>query len=425
MEDLIEIKTKKEQTMTDLEHLKSEIVKNQTFLESLKKIKVREEMKVNHHSLARLEEVKQVASKIPTNHVMECQVIGTEINPLNGHAQFQSSSETQHSAFLNHEISIINDTNGQTLVSAGGIHNKAKSNDYMKPLRMNDINRQSFEQSSLSAPHLYSKHVTIMSDNQSGPQAQSPNNVRPQSLPYNTKVQNQPQQDPMLLSNSSTNLNKYGNNFPLPHTSVREQAEADNINFQRPSQQVSITQAQCDTLVLPSKHNAAQNVHNPNKIVVKGFIRPRAFSKEENITLPSELSKNMNNMNNMNSMNSHYGVSNTFPNLVGQPRYVQQTQTRQEVPVHRHFPEIHRAIATSSSRQLPQTTVRTTAPTPSKSRQPASILSKCVVCTKMANFLCSGCQKVYYCTVQCQVRMRGKEITFRFYTFIYFRQIIG
>ena len=29
--------------------------------------------------------------------------------------------------------------------------------------------------------------------------------------------------------------------------------------------------------------------------------------------------------------------------------------------------------------------------------------TRCVVCHRNANFLCSGCQKLYYCTVKCQV----------------------
>ena len=42
MEDLIEIKSKKEQSMKDLEKLKSEMIKNKAFLESLKKINVQQ-----------------------------------------------------------------------------------------------------------------------------------------------------------------------------------------------------------------------------------------------------------------------------------------------------------------------------------------------------------------------------------------------
>ena len=46
MEDLIEIKTKKEQTMTDLENLKSEIIKNKTFLQSLEEINQRDKFRL-------------------------------------------------------------------------------------------------------------------------------------------------------------------------------------------------------------------------------------------------------------------------------------------------------------------------------------------------------------------------------------------
>ena len=38
-------------------------------------------------------------------------------------------------------------------------------------------------------------------------------------------------------------------------------------------------------------------------------------------------------------------------------------------------------------------------------RSSSSPGTQCVVCHSLANFLCSGCQKIYYCTVKCQVRL--------------------
>merc|ERR1712106_389477 len=104
-------------------------------------------------------------------------------------------------------------------------------------------------------------------------------------------------------------------------------------------------------------------------------------------------------------MNSQKGLRNTIQNMARQKRCVQPAQSRQEIPAHRNFPEIRNAIAAFPDKSVPQTKAKTPTMTPSHAtppRDPASILSKCAVCTKVANFLCSGCQKVYYCTVQCQ-----------------------
>ena len=36
--------------------------------------------------------------------------------------------------------------------------------------------------------------------------------------------------------------------------------------------------------------------------------------------------------------------------------------------------------------------------------EPSPGMALCEVCAQQANFLCSGCQLVYYCTTDCQVR---------------------
>ena len=44
-------------------------------------------------------------------------------------------------------------------------------------------------------------------------------------------------------------------------------------------------------------------------------------------------------------------------------------------------------------------------PTSSPSSRRSPVVTRCAVCHSPANFLCSGCQKVYYCTVKCQVTL--------------------
>ena len=42
--------------------------------------------------------------------------------------------------------------------------------------------------------------------------------------------------------------------------------------------------------------------------------------------------------------------------------------------------------------------------------RPSQQVTRCAVCLSPANFLCSGCQKVYYCTVKCQVNITLNRI---------------
>jgi len=253
-------------------------------------------------------------------------------------------------------------------------------------------------------PHTLPKQVVLNQSQVAGTpdnQIYVSNNLRPQSLPNNMQTQNQQQQVPMLLPNPPpSKLSKYGTNiqnfFPgLENT--REKEDNEKLN-QKVSHPRGIIRMQSDSGIprgppLVKEHNMdGKNVQN--KVPGEGFIRPRAFSREENITPPSELSKLMTNMN------SHYALRN---NITGQTQYI---QPRQDITAKKNFPEIRNAIAASTERRLSQPTVGTPTPTaPSQTaqlREPASVLSKCAVCTRVANFLCSGCQSVYYCTVQCQ-----------------------
>ena len=422
MEDLIEIKTKKEQTMTDLEKLKSEIVKNKTFLESLKKINLREETQVSSPSAARFEEVKHIENKSPANPVQQYQDNNTKSpEPRYRAPQIQEVLEKRLPDLVNHEKTVFNENNVHTKVSPEHLRHLNLSQDYLKHLqRIQENGNTSFEHPKYAErtpppPQLYNKQVHVnqnkvatIPENQINHQAYASNNLRPPSLPNNIPGQNQQQQVPMLLPNAATKLNKYGtniHNFFPGLASERNPNEPNSQRLQQPSSRpISISKVQSD--VQSRQTEARGNVEEiktvPNKVVVEGFIRPRAFSREENMTSPTELSKLMNNMN------SQYAVRNNIPNIINQPRSLPTNQNRQEIPVNnRNFPEIRNAIAASTDRRIPQPQVRTptpTSPQSSQPREPASILSKCAVCSKVANFLCSGCQKVYYCTVQCQVR---------------------
>ena len=105
MEDLIEIKTKKEQTMTDLEKLKLEIEKNKTFLESLKKINLREEVKISPQS-SQLEEEKHVRMKstantsAPHRHAPADVTIEKQLPDLVNHEKMVASDQTKQQNYV-------------------------------------------------------------------------------------------------------------------------------------------------------------------------------------------------------------------------------------------------------------------------------------------------------------------------------------
>ena len=392
MEDLIEIKTKKEQTMTDLEKLKLEIEKNKTFLESLKKINLREEIKTSPRSTARLEEEKQVKMRSTVN---------TEA--ANRHLPADATIEKQLPDLVNHEKLVSNDKSKQQNYLPESVQ---FSQEYIMHMqRMNDKNSKPAQHAVNIAvrtppPQILQKQNALnQSQVSTTPDSQIyyANNLRPQSLPNNIQAQNQQQQVPMLLPNQVLKSNKYGTNIQnfFPGYESKKDQEENEKNNPRISHPRGITRMQSDSGILLRQPPGKELNMDGKKVVTEGFIRPRAFSREENISPPSELSKLMTNMN------SQYSARNI------------NTLTRQDIATNRNFPEIRNAIAASSERRLSQPNVRTPTPTgPSQTapREPVSLLSKCAVCTRVANFLCSGCQAVYYCTVQCQVRYRRATI---------------
>ena len=136
------------------------------------------------------------------------------------------------------------------------------------------------------------------------------------------------------------------------------------------------------------------------------------FSREAAATSLTEVGQFMNSSNNQYSAGNYVQTRPNTPN--------QQSQNRQG---NIDFPEIQNALA--SSTVSPDLRANPCNISPSTQTRQNSIpqtdnpiiLSKCGVCSKVANFLCSGCQKVYYCTVQCQVRTRGRVHSVLFYIF--------
>ena len=53
----------------------------------------------------------------------------------------------------------------------------------------------------------------------------------------------------------------------------------------------------------------------------------------------------------------------------------------------------------------PRDFCREVPPSSSPASRRSPVVTRCAVCHNPANFLCSGCQKVYYCTVKCQVTL--------------------
>ena len=200
MEDLIEIKTKKEQTMTDLEKLKSEIVKNKTFLESLKKINLREETQVSSPSAARFEEVKHIENKSPANPVQQYQDNNTKSpEPRYRAPQIQEVLEKHLPDLVNHEKTVFNENNVHTKVSPEHLRHLNLSQDYLKHLQRiqengnTSVEHPKYAERTPPPPQLYNKQVHVnqnkvatIPENQINHQAYASNNLRPPSFTKTT-----------------------------------------------------------------------------------------------------------------------------------------------------------------------------------------------------------------------------------------------
>eukprot|EP00092_Neocalanus_flemingeri_P004533 GFUD01004883.1.p1 GENE.GFUD01004883.1~~GFUD01004883.1.p1 ORF type:complete len:1386 (+),score=410.73 GFUD01004883.1:97-4254(+) len=449
MEDLIDIKSKKEQSMTDLEKIKLEIMKYKTFLESLKKINLREEApRINSPPAAGNTMDTQSENRNTLTPVLEGQdkTVGSP-KPLHRAPQSHQVMDKQLPDLVNHERFINKDQNVQPHFAPDHLRHLNLSQDYLKHLqRIQETNKKSLDSSrypeKTPPPQLYnnqhilnqnqtphfSENQKLLNPNQiphisesqrSQPkyteniQSSAPNNSKPQQAIYNIQNPEQQHQVPMLLKNSTSNQDKYRTNihtfFPSLVNDINP-GESNQFSQQRPQQKgikpVSITRVPTTTEGIQRRPEEARRENGENKTIPKlvegGFIRPREFSREAALTPPNEVSRLMNNLNNQ------YAVRNflqNLPNPATQPRPAQPNQTRQEIPGNLSFPEIRNAIAAATDKRDLQSHMKNSAPIrqhPDQQRQSPNVLSKCAVCTKVANFLCSGCQNVYYCTVQCQ-----------------------
>jgi len=382
MEDLIEIKTKKEQTMNDLENLKAEIMKNKSFLESLKKIKFKDDSKSQCSPVKAVEEPKQ---GIPMNNTSQNRNIGNSPELVRPKLHNRALPD-----LVSHEKTAPSDKITHKRRSTEYLQNLNLSPEYIKYLeRLQDSRDNPKFVGRTTPPELYSKHtlpanpelkIIRQKSLEGGTQHPTANmntthmNIHSQNhRPNPPQVHNMP---PTILQNV----------MPEVVGEAAKLSPTKNIN----SRAVSITKVQNETRTERSTEASVQNKNIPRN-EAQGFIRPRSFSREENITSASDLNK---------LMNSQYGARNLMPTPP-----INQNHVRQEMTGPVNFPEIRSAIAASEDRRVQRAQPRTPTsniPYTNQTHLATNTLSKCAVCNKVANFLCSGCQKVYYCTVQCQ-----------------------
>jgi len=400
MEDLIDIKSKKEQSMTDLEKLKIEIMKNKTFLESLKKINLTEEL-----------QSKQT-------HACNDVVIQTESNNINTEFELQATPkilkkkqqvQVKHLPDLvNHERVVPKQMTPDNLQSLN------LSQDYINQLqRIKDSNNKSELESTLKHYHnnLSTNQIKTpaMCGNQNNQakfsesvQATTFTHSRPGLSIHNVQNTTQQQPVPQLLMKSPTMQDKYGTNvhqfFPVSDKNTREINQIQTI---QPPQQVVGRPSSVPTVAsrdgMQIRQAQGRREGGENKAVPSllegSFLRTKEFSRGDPQIDESQF---------VNNTNNQYEIRNF---LQTHPQTQEPNQPRQGSPANNNFPEIRNAIAATTDRREQQPPVRNAMQAQKSQTQQnktSGTLSKCIVCYKVANFLCSGCQCVYYCTVQCQ-----------------------
>jgi len=154
---------------------------------------------------------------------------------------------------------------------------------------------------------------------------------------------------------------------------------------------LSITKVQNETRTERPTEAGMQNKNSPRN-EAQGFIRPRSFSREENITSASDLNK---------LMNSQYGARNLMPTPP-----LNQNHMRQEMTGPVNFPEIRSAIAASEDRRVqraqPRTPTSNMPYTNQHTLQP--ILCQSVQCVVKLQISCALDARRFI-TVQCSVRV--------------------
>eukprot|EP00090_Calanus_glacialis_P002503 TRINITY_DN11877_c0_g1_i5.p1 TRINITY_DN11877_c0_g1~~TRINITY_DN11877_c0_g1_i5.p1 ORF type:complete len:540 (-),score=124.95 TRINITY_DN11877_c0_g1_i5:206-1780(-) len=384
MEDLIEIKSKKEQSMKDLDKLKSEMIKNKAFLESLKKINVQQ---IFSSSTEDKEVLKQTKNKDVHSTVVEDNK-PTSPTPVYIQPQSPNIINNHLPDLVNHEKYFRKQNNSESkLAHKNPQHSQENLNHLKKSQELQLYNNQVLLNQEKTYPNLDNKFF-----NQQHSESMNPFN--PSESRAQLPIQNSRQEASMVFPNQNNN----GRSFSQAQPRHGNPKEFGGLNHQRSQQatnsSVSLTRVSSTTDkcgVVPGERRKSVENKTAPKLAEGSFIRPRDFSREANLISPSDVGRYVNNLNNQIAVRNFL---QNMPNPTNQPHFVQHNQERQT-----NFSEMQNSIPPSAARRVPQPHYMRTSTQP---REAASILSKCAVCSKVANFLCSGCQKVYYCTVQCQ-----------------------
>ena len=376
MEDLIEIKSKKEQSMKDLEKLKSEMIKNKCFLESLKKINVQQ---IFSSSTENREVSKQTKNKYVRSTVVE-ENKPTSPTPVYIQPQSPNIINNHLPDLVNHEKYFRKQNNSESKLA----HKNPcyLSQDYLNHLQQSQEPKLHNNQVLLNQEKTYLNLDNKIINQQ---YLESMNPFNPSESRAQLPIQNSRQEASMVFPNQNNN----GISFSQapPRHQRTQQAMNSSVSLTR----VSSTTDKCG--VVPGERRKSVENKTAPKLAEGSFLRPRDFSREANLISPSDVGRYVNNLNNQIAVRNFL---QNMPNSTNQPYFVQHNQERQT-----NVSEVQNTIPLSADRRVPQHHYMRTSTQP---REAASILSKCVVCSKVANFLCSGFQKVCYCTVQCQVR---------------------
>ena len=399
MEDLLEIKSKKEESMKDLEILKSEITKNKGYMESLKKINLIKQTQGSSQSFVDKKDPRTLEMK----NISPIASVNASPSPVPVHKPSHSPNLTNKHLpdLVNHEKIPRKSVNSESQFGIENLQYLNLSKQYLNHLKeIQDQSHQGIQSKDIAFPFLktpinntqYSEAISHLINSTS-----DQSNSRPQS-----SIQNRSQQGSFQVTDLQTNDDKNGKDI-----SQAQLHNGNTINHPRPHpikcQSVSLTKVPTANA---TSEIEARRKQIESKTKNDEFLRPREFSREAHLQSSNDVSSFMNNFNNLTQ------TKNFMENRSKWSQFVQTNLERQT-----NFPDSYNAMAFSSDRRVLHPHMRTPTPTTSNQRRDsANLLSKCAVCTKVANFLCSGCQKVYYCTVQCQVKFSNKTCNFHIFS---------
>ena len=382
VEDLLDIKSRKEQSMKDLESLKSEIIKHKALIESVRKIRLKEAQRSSAQKERELHNPSpsKTVSPIPVHRSSQSPLITNKHLPdLVNHEkilqkkktpELQSNNENLRYANLSkeylHHLKQAQNCPEQGKVSAGksvppldniatGIHHSQPVNQLGNPVA------DQLKRAPVAGPGMH--------------------DVRHHQLTGSLHKSN-PREE-INIKESARSSGDFGDPREFNQTNIER-------SFQMKNQSVSLTKVASKT-IMPgvSGHNEGERANN--KADQGPFIRPREFSRESHLPSPSEANSYFTNLNNQKQTAQFLQTMQSSPDW---SQFVQQNLSRQS-----NFQREENAL---SSKTAQHHTKSSNFAAPIQSRE-STILSKCTMCNRVANFLCSGCQGVYYCTVQCQV----------------------